>query len=40
MGVGLDAIVSQARCQQLKNMSTDALMLLSVVFPKDWIATS
>jgi len=40
MGVALDAIVSQARWQQLKNMSADALMLLSVFFPKDWIVTS
>jgi len=40
MGVALDAIVSQARWQQLINMSADALMLLSVFFPKDWIATS
>jgi len=39
MGVALDAIVSQALWQQLKN-SADALMLLSVFFLKDWITTS
>ena len=40
MGVALDVHVSQARWQQLKNMSADALMLLSVFFLKDWITTS
>jgi len=40
MGVALEAIVSQARWQQFKNMSADALMLLNVSFPKVWIATS
>jgi len=40
MGVSLDANISQARWQQLKNMSVDALMLLNVSFPKVWIATS
>jgi len=38
-GVSLDANVSQAHWQQLKNMSV-VLMLLNVSFPKVWIATS
>jgi len=39
MGVALDVHVSQARWQQLKNMSADALVGSIITFPKICNAT-
>jgi len=39
MSVALDVHVSQARWQQLKNMSADALVGFIISFPKVCIAT-